>query len=99
MPWSKSLAWQIEIDQAAKKELGKLDPQVARRVIQFLRTRLQNVKDPRSIGQALKGSVLGDFWKYRVGDIRIIASIEGKRLTVLVLRFGNRKEVYRRQGQ
>ncbi len=49
------MAWQIEIDEAAKKEFGKLDPQVARRVIQFLRNRLQSLKDPRSIGQALKG--------------------------------------------
>ena len=60
-----------------------------------MRERLLVLKDPRPIGQALKGSVLGDFWKYRVGDIRIIASIEDKRLTVLVLRVGNRKEVYK----
>ena len=64
-----------------------------------MRDRLLVLKDLRSIGQALKGSELGDFWKYRVGDIRSIASIEDKRLTVLVLRVGNRKEVYRRQGQ
>ena len=64
-----------------------------------MRERLLVLKDPRLIGQALKGSELGDFWKYRVGDIRIIASIEDKRLTVLVLRVGNRREVYRRQGQ
>ena len=77
------MAWQIEIDQAAKKELCKLDPQVARRVIQFLSTRLQSVKDPRSMGQALKGSALGNFWKYQLGDIRIIASIEDDRLVLL----------------
>ena len=64
-----------------------------------MRDRLLVLKDPRSIGQALKGSELGDFWKYRVGDIRIIASIEDKRLTVLVLPVGNRREVYRRQDQ
>ena len=93
------MAWQIEFDEAAKKELRKLDPQAAKRVLGFMRVRLLVLKDPRSIGQALKGSELGDFWKYRVGDIRIIASIEDKRLTVLVLRVGNRKEVYRRQGQ
>ena len=90
------MAWQIEIDEAATKELGKLDSQVVRRVIQFLRTRLQSLKNPRSLGQALKGSELGDFWKYRLGDIRIIASIEDDRLVILVLRVGNRKENYRR---
>ena len=93
------MAWQIEFDEAAKKELRKLDPQVAKRVLGFMRDRLLVLKDPRSIGQALKGSELGDFWKYRVGDIRIIACIEDTRLTVLVVRVGNRREVYRRQGQ
>jgi len=48
------------------------------------------------MGQALKGSELGDFWKYRLGDIRIIASIEDDRLVILVLRVGNRKEIYKR---
>ena len=55
------MAWQIEFDEAAKKELRKLDPQVAKRVLGFMRDRLLVLKDPRSIGQALKGSELGDF--------------------------------------
>jgi mRNA interferase RelE/StbE len=91
-----SLVWQIELAEAAKKELSKLDPQVARRVTQFLRSRLQTQKNPRSIGQALKGSELGEFWKYRIGDIRIIASIEDHKLVILVVRIGNRREVYKR---
>ena len=90
------MVWQIEFAEAAKKELSKLDPQVARRVTQFLRSRLQTQKNPRSLGQALKGSELGDFWKYRIGDIRIIASIEDHRLVILVVRIGNRREVYKR---
>lgn len=51
--------------------------------------------DPRSIGEALKGSKLGAFWKYRVGDFRIIADIEDAALRILVVRIGNRKAVYR----
>ena len=50
---------------------------------------------PRSIGDALKGTELGDLWKYRVGDYRIIASIEDKIVCILVVRIGNRREVYR----
>ena len=90
------MVWQIELAEAAKKEFSKLDPQVARRVTQFLRSRLQTQKNPRSLGQALKGSELGEFWKYRIGDIRIIASIEDDRLVILVVRIGNRREVYKR---
>ena len=51
--------------------------------------------DPRSIGQALHGSRLGEFWKYRVGDYGLISKIEDDRLLVLVVRIGHRREIYR----
>lgn len=89
------MAWKVELDEAAEHELDKLDPQVARRILSFLFDRLAKLDDPRSIGEALKGSKLGDFWKYRVGDYRIVASIEDGALRVLVVRVGNRREVYR----
>ena len=89
------MAWQIEFDESAKKELAKLDRQVARRLIDFLKDRILSRRDPRSVGQALKGSTLGEFWKYRVGDFRIIVSIQDERMTVLVLRVGNRNDIYR----
>lgn len=89
------MAWRIELDQAAEHDLGKLDPQVSRRILKFLHDRVAALDDPRSIGQALRGSRLGDFWKYRVGDYRIICDIQDKRVVVLVLRVGNRREVYR----
>ena len=89
------MVWQIEFGDAAKKDLAKLDKQLARRITAFLRERVAVLDDPRSIGEALKGSKLGEFWKYRVGDYRIISSIEDGALRVLVVRIGNRREVYR----
>ncbi|ACX96453.1 type II toxin-antitoxin system RelE family toxin [Halothiobacillus neapolitanus] len=89
------MAWQIEFDDASKKDLAKLDKQIARRITEFLRERVTVLDDPRSIGEALKGSKLGAFWKYRVGDYRIIASIEDGALRILVVKIGNRKDVYR----
>lgn len=89
------MAWLIEYDEAAIKDLASMDKQVARRITSFMRERVAALDDPRSIGEALKGSKLGAFWKYRVGDWRIIASIEDGALRVLVVRIGNRKEVYR----
>ncbi len=90
-----TLAWRIELDGQAKKDLARLDKQVARRIIQFLRERVALLDDPRAIGEALKGSKLGDFWKYRAGDYRIIASIEDRQLLILVVRVGNRRDVYK----
>jgi mRNA interferase RelE/StbE len=89
------LAWRIEFDAAAARDLAGLDKPIARRITAFLRERVATLDDPRSIGEALKGSRLGAFWKYRVGDWRIIASIEDKEVRVLVVRVGNRRAVYR----
>ena len=75
--------------------MRKLDKQIARRITEFLRERVAVLDDPRSIGEALKGSKLGDFWKYRVGDYRIVSSIEDGALRILVVKIGNRREVYR----
>lgn len=90
------MAWRIEFDSGAKKDLGAMDKQIARRITSFLRERVALLDDVRSIGEALKGSKLGEFWKYRVGDYRIVAKIEDEVLLVLVVRVGNRREVYRR---
>lgn len=89
------MAWRIEFEDAALKELSKLDKPVAKRILVFLRERVAVLDDPRSIGEALKGSKLGELWKYRVGDYRIIADIEDGVMRVLVLKVGNRREVYR----
>ena len=89
------MAWRIEFDDAALKELAKLDKPMARRILAFLRERVAVLEDPRSVGEALKGSKLGEFWKYRVGDYRVIANIEDGALRVLVLKVGNRREIYR----
>lgn len=90
------MAWTIEFERAAAHELDALDHQHARRILRFLRDRVAKLDDPRSIGEALKGSELGAFWKYRVGDFRIIAAIEDAKLVILVVRVGNRREVYKR---
>jgi mRNA interferase RelE/StbE len=89
------MAWRVEFAAAALREIDKLDPQVARRLLAFLHDRIVVNGDPRGVGQALKGSELGQFWKYRVGDYRIVADIEDSVLQVLVVRVGNRKDVYR----
>jgi len=90
------LAWLIKLSSAAARDLSKLDRPAAMRITAFLRERVAPLDDPRSIGEALKGPKLGDLWRYRVGDFRIIASIEHQALCVLVVKVGNRREVYRR---
>jgi mRNA interferase RelE/StbE len=90
------MTWKVEFDRAAERELNKLDRQHARRILTFLSERVAHLKDPRSLGEALKGSKLGEFWKYRVGDYRVIVRIEDEKLIVLVVRIGHRRDVYER---
>lgn len=89
------MVWRIEISKSAESQLGKLDKPVAKRIRSFLRERVAVLDDPRSIGAALKGSELGEFWKYRIGDWRIICQIRDKEILIVVVRLGNRRQVYR----
>ena len=88
------MVWKIELRPSAKKNLDSLDPQLARRILKFLHDRVGALEDPRILGEPLSG-ILGDYWKYRVGDYRIISEINDKTITISVVKIGNRREVYR----
>lgn len=89
------MVWRIEVSETAEKQLAKLDKPVAMRIRAFLRERVAVLDDPRAIGSALKGSELGEFWKYRVGDWRLICQIKDRQILITVVTLGNRREVYR----
>ena len=89
------MVWTIEFTVSALRQLQQLDRSVGRRIRKFLQERVAPMEDPRSIGQALHGQRLGEFWKYRVGDYRLVTRIEDDRLLILVVRIGHRREVYR----
>ncbi len=88
------MAWRIELTATAVKQLGKLDKSEAKRITGFLRQRLATLDDPRSTGKALTGPQLGAYWRYHVGDYRIICEIQDSRLCILVIEVGNRRDIY-----
>jgi mRNA interferase RelE/StbE len=90
-----SLAWRIELTAGAKKQLAKLDHHEAKRLTTFVRERLATLDDPRTMGKALTGPTLGVYWRYRVGDYRLLCDIQDKVLVILVIDIGHRKEIYR----
>ncbi len=89
------MAWTIEFERAAERELERLGHEAAKRILRFLHERVAHLDDPRAIGEASRGSRLGEFWKYRVGDYRVIAAIEDRVMRIVVVRVGNRRNVYR----
>lgn len=93
--WNAILGFDIEFDPASLSDLKKIDRPIQQRLIGFLKQRVATLENPRDLGEALAGAKLGSYWKYRVGDWRIICDIQDRRIVVRVLRIGNRREVYR----
>lgn len=89
------MAWHIEFVPAAANELKKLGKAEAARIIATIETRIAVLDDPRTLGSALTGE-LGSLWRWRIGDYRVVARIEDERITILVVRIGHRRDVYRR---
>jgi mRNA interferase RelE/StbE len=89
------VAWTIECDLTARKSVEKLDRQTRHRLRVFIHERLANLEDQRNTGSALKGSKLGNVWRYRVGGYRIVCDLRDQRLVILVVEIGHRREVYR----
>lgn len=89
------MAWRVEISETARKQIDKLDRQIQSSIVKFFRERIEPSDDPRCSGKALRGDK-DELWRYRVGDYRIICDIRDEIVTILVLRVGHRREVYRR---
>lgn len=87
-----SLAWQIKLLPSAAKELKKLDKVTAKRILDYLKS-VAALDDPTQRGKALIGN-LGGYWRYRIGDYRVITQIENNELVILVVKVNHRSRVY-----
>jgi len=89
------MVWKIRYTKTAQKNLDKLPLEITKRIFNFLEKRILILENPRNTGEALKGNLLKKYWKYRVGNYRIITEIKDKELIILVISIGHRKEVYK----
>lgn len=89
------MTWQIEFDRRAQKEFQRLDRPVRERILRFLSERIEPSTDPRSLAEPLAGDAFAGLWRFRVGDIRLIAHVEDEVFLVLILRIGHRRAIYR----
>ena len=87
------MSWDYKITARALKQLRKLGQEPARRILGYLDKRIAGSKDPRKLGKSLKGE-LGEFWRFRVDDYRILCELKDKELVVLVVYIGHRRDVY-----
>lgn len=87
------MVWRVEFEADADREMQRLGAAASARIAKYLRTRLATAENPRRFGQPLRADLHG-YWRYRVGNYRVIARIIEDRVLVLVIRVGHRKEVY-----
>ena len=90
------MAWLVEFENSARKEFKKLDFQAQKRILRFLRECITTDEDPRRFGERLKGT-WASFWKYRIGNYRVICHIQDERLLVLVVRARHRSKAYQKR--
>lgn len=87
------MVWKIEYAETAVKSLKKLNKSDAKKIINYLDERVITRNDPRTLGKALKGN-LGEFWRYRIGDYRVLCEIKDEQLVILAAEIGHRKNIY-----
>jgi mRNA interferase RelE/StbE len=88
------VTWRIEFERTAAREFRKLDHQTQRRIRHFFQERVLGSDDPRALGKALRGNQ-NEFWRYRIGSYRVIASIQDQQMVILLVRIAHRREIYR----
>ena len=88
--------WSIKYTASAQRQLSRLDRQVAVRVLDYMDECVAVLDDPRVIGKNLLGPKFGAYWRYRVGDVRVICDIRDQEVLIVVIEIGNRREVYRK---
>lgn len=84
--------WQLETSPQFDKAARKLDRQVLRRIRAYL-DQVCELEDPRSRGKGLTGDLAG-YWRYRVGDYRILVEIRDSVLVIVAIGLGHRSDVY-----
>jgi mRNA interferase RelE/StbE len=89
------MKYKILFDKNADKQLKKIDKTQQRIIVNWIIKNLENTNDPRVFGKTLKGN-LKDYWRYRVGDYRIIAEINDAEVKILIIEIGHRKDIYKK---
>jgi len=89
------LVWIVKYAESSLRQLKKLDKPVAQRVLDYMDERIAVLADPRAAGKNLVGPRMGSYWRYRIGDVRVICDLQDNALLILVVEVGHRRDVYR----
>lgn len=85
--------WTIKTTNSFEKEIKKLDKSTQIIIMRWIDQHLSNIEDPRSFGKPLVGNLRG-YWRYRIGDYRLIVDIIDDELVIIQIKIGHRKQIY-----
>ena len=88
------MIYELKHEAKAVRQIKKLDPATRKLIRSWIEKNLLNTTDPRQHGKALTGT-LGQYWRYRVGDYRILAEINDTEIVIIIIEIGHRREIYR----
>ena len=86
--------YKVYFDKKVEKDFKKLDKKVLKLILDWIENNLENIENPRSKGRALLAN-LKDYWRYRIGDYRLITKIDDGKLLIIALELKHRKEAYK----
>ena len=87
------MKFEVIYTKKALKSLRKIDKAQQRLIVAWIEKNLIDTEDPKATGKPLKGT-LNEFWRYRVGNYRILAEIDDNEIKIIVVNVGHRKDIY-----
>ena len=88
------MIYELKYEAKAVKQIKKLDPATRKLIKSWFEKNLLNTDNPRQHGKGLTGS-LSQYWRYRVGDYRILAEINDTEIVIIIVEVGHQREIYR----
>lgn len=87
------MKYKVVYEKKALKSLSKIDKSQRNIILSWIDKNLVDTDDPKKYGKALKGN-LKEYWRYRVGNYRILADIDDKQIKIIIFNIGHRKDIY-----
>lgn len=88
------MTYKVVYEKKAIKSLSKIDKGQQKMILAWIEKNLVGTDNPKQYGKALKGS-LKEYWRYRVGNYRILADIQDDEVKIIIFNIGHRREIYK----
>jgi mRNA interferase RelE/StbE len=88
------MKYKVVYDKKAIKSLSKIDQGQKVIILAWIEKNLVDTNEPKKHGKALKGN-LKEYWRYRIGDYRILADINDNQIQIIIINIGQRREIYK----